>query len=198
MRTLRLFVALNLSDEMKELLDRDLQPIREILPYPVRFLKPHNWHLTVTFLGEQDADSASRIAECVRKTASALSAPVLDFVRLGYGPHETGKESRVARMIWLDGSAETSKEVGKLKEILEANLIASGVRFREETRRFQAHVTLARFDPIARRDLPDIDKDCRYECASETLDLMISHLARSGADYEVAGRFAFRSKETYN
>ena len=192
MQSLRLFVALNLPDDVKNKLSRELEPIQRLMPGFTRFLAPRNWHLTISFLGNQDADSAARIAECVRRTAGLSFAPVLRFQDLSYGPSNGGGSDN-ARMIWLNGAPETSRQAGALRDTLEENLIAYGIRFKQENRGFRAHITLARFEPAKCGDLPAIEKKMLIDCAPNTLDLMISRLARSGAEYETAGQFAFKT-----
>ncbi len=96
-------------------------------------------------------------------------------------------------MIWLLGDKETSKRLGEIKNHLEDILEAKNVSFDRETRPFNAHITLARFDIRLPHPKPTIEKnvDLRFEASS--LDLMESKLSQEGAHYAVLQKFSFRT-----
>lgn len=186
---MRLFIAINLSEEakntIKEAVDKIKPPFDD---YSARFLSPKNWHLTVTFLGYQPPEALAPIRESIRETASDFNRVRIDFKNIVYGPPD-----KSARMIWLTGDEKTSEKLNELKISLEKTLVANGVKFKQENRIFNAHLTLARFgNPLGK--LPDYliaPLFLRFE--AETLDLMESRLKRNGAEYEKISEFAFKS-----
>ncbi len=121
------------------------------------------------------------MAETVAAAASGRIG--IELEKIVYGPTDRPGHSR--RMIWLTGSAATSGVLSGLKKVLEEKLKQAGVSWRQEDREnFQAHLTLARFEPAPRQNLPPIERPLgwRYEAAG--LDLMRSDLRRTGAVYE--------------
>jgi 2'-5' RNA ligase len=89
-------------------------------------------------------------------------------------------------MIWLTVAPETSAAVGKIKEILENELQRAGVDWRrEESRPFRGHITLARFEITALKNLPELNEPFTENFESNKIDLMKSTLRREGALYEI-------------
>jgi len=187
---LRLFVAINLPEYLKKQIDAEISQIEPLFSRPLRFLKPGNWHLTISFLGYEDAGALSPILAALKNTAEKTPSPIVELASLDYGPSES--LSQPARMIWLKGTETTSKKLGDLKKTLEANLAENQVNFKMENRAFHAHLTLARFGAVPRRNLPPLGRECRSKFEARTLDLMQSHLKRSGAEYELLSSFDFK------
>lgn len=190
----RLFVAINLPQEIK---DRIKEVVREIQPLfdssarlttsgEIRFLKPENWHITITFLGYQPDDTIPAIIESMKQTIPILSR-VIVFDRVIFGP-----PGRKPKMIWLTGTKETSQNLSKIKLRLEDLLTKNRVSFDKENRLFNTHLTLARFDAGSASPeikLPVIEN---ISFAVESLDLMESHLKRTGAEYETLVKVDFK------
>ena len=100
------------------------------------------------------------------------------------------------------GIHETSRNLSLLKNKLEDELVKKDVRFQREKRGLGfAHITLARFSPTQiNADIKRIDADIisvnqhihQRESAlsfqAQSLDLMESHLKRTGAEYEILVR----------
>lgn len=212
MQKKRVFIAVNLPEDLKDDLEAILGKARTLFgpaapdePSPdspsqrggrasptgreVRFLTRDNWHLTISFLAYQDDHSISLITRAIEDTVRAFGPPAIDFEKIVYGP--IGKPSR---MIWLTGAKETSEILSEIKSFLEKKLFENGVRFRQEQRQFNAHVTLARFEAIKRSALPHLEMDFKRSFEAESLDLMESHLKRSGAEYAPFGKFVFKQK----
>lgn len=177
----RLFIAINLPEELKAKIEKRIEEIRYKFINDIRFLNRDNWHITISFLGVQEDVVIGEAVESMALIAKQFKAPEIEFTDMGYGP--AGKSPR---MIWLNGSAQTAKELQKLKEALENDLIDRGVVFKREYRQMKAHVTLARFESAI--DLPDIDGDLPFRFVAEHIDLMESRLGSSGAQYELLQR----------
>ena len=182
----RIFVAINLPNSVKEDLAEAIDRIRPLLGKEVRFLDQENQHLTISFLGYQDDASVGLISEALEAAVSELDAPFIQFDKIVYGP--VGKPPR---MIWLIASKETSEVLGKIQRALEEEMIARNVPFRQENRKFLAHLTIARFETTPKSDLPVMDILFPGSFDGESLDLMESHLKRSGAEYEILSKYDF-------
>ncbi len=178
MRRKRLFIAINLPGEVKDRVAGEIEKFRYDFTNDIRFSERENWHVTVAFLGDQDDMAIGPILDSMQRVCGGFSAFEGEFDSISYGPN-----SKNPRMIWLNGSAETSEKLAELKTGLEDNLAELGVDFSREFRKFHAHVTLARFR--GGRGLPEINRGLKLSFPVASLDLMESRLGKSGAEYEL-------------
>lgn len=185
----RLFLAINLPEKIKDKIEVVLEKIRYGFSNDIRFLDRENWHLTVVFLGYQSDEALKPILTSMKNVANNFDPPKIELTDIAYGP-----KGASPRMIWLNGSLATANSLGLLKINLEAGLEEGGVRFKKEHRRFQAHITLARFKPVRIAELPPLAEKFQEKFLANSLDLMESRLARSGANYEILQRFNFPLK----
>jgi 2'-5' RNA ligase len=133
---LRLFVAIDLPEDVRESLGRlqaDLR--RQGLP-GLRWTRPEGVHLTLKFLGETPASSLAAIegalARAVRGTPS---------FHLALGAPGTFGNRRGPRVLWVDVEGDV-KPLQQLQAAVERELAAAG--FAPEERGFSPHLTLAR------------------------------------------------------
>jgi len=166
----------------------------------IRFLPKENWHLTISFLGYQPDEAIGPILEVLKETAKNFQAPFIEFEKIIFAPvfvkTTAGKPPRPPRMIWLTGSKKTSQPLAAIKKNLEDTLIKNGVRFHLENRGYNAHLTLARFSTPPQNSE---EKLLNYPITqspiffiAQSLDLMESHLHRTGAEYEILSSAQFK------
>lgn len=186
----RVFVAINPDEQTIAKIGELVNECREKLPSgierQIRFLPPENWHITLSFLGYQDEVDIEKIKTALAEAAKSHIAFEVKIEKLIWGPPD-----KVPRMIWLSGDSTTSKKLGEIKNHLEDILEASGVPFDRESRHFNAHITLARFDLRLPRPKPEIEKGVDLRFGAKSLDLMESKLERGGAKYTVLQKFSF-------
>jgi 2'-5' RNA ligase len=175
----RVFVAINFPEEIKKRIKAETEALKlKFDPAAIRFLTPENWHLTLSFLGYQEEKSVDLIIRAMEEICKNQNSFMVKLEKIIYGPPKT------PRMIWMAAAAETSQKMALLKTALEDKLAEAGVKFKRERRLFSAHVTLARFrQPMT--VLPEIKKNIMLEFEADSLDLMESHLRRSGAEYSL-------------
>lgn len=192
----RLFIAINLPKEVNKKIDdmtRDLAAIAG--SGDLRWLKPENRHLTISFLGWQPDEAIDKILKSIKETAKDFECPEIELERIILAP--AGEKPR---MVWMAGSKESSKIISRIKDKLENSLIDNGVRFRQELRAYNAHINLARFRNLDERTLDTMKtrvdgleiKDAIIFKA-QSLDLIESNLRRSGAEYTVLSAMPFES-----
>lgn len=169
-KKLRLFIAINLSETLKNKIERELEKIRYSFTDDIRFIDRKQWHITIAFLGYQNPEAAPSIVKSMETAAENFPLPEIEFTDISYGPKG---------MIWLLGAEKTSASLAALKEKLEDALIDNGVVFKKEHRRFQVHITLARLR-AANSDLPEIAIPVQSGFDAGSLDLMESHPSRTG------------------
>lgn len=184
-----MFVAINLPEDIKADLQAEIAKIRGQYGSEARFLSPENWHLTIVFLAYQSDDGIDKINQALAETARSCAAPTIRFEKIVYGP-----VGRTPRMIWLTADNRTSKELADIKNTLEQKLYEKGVNFKQEYREFHGHLTLARFEATARRELPPLEAPFNRQFLAGTLDLMESHLKRTGAEYDILNKCVLKNQ----
>ncbi len=188
---MRLFIAINLPVEIKEKIAQAIAQINvEKIPdnSNFRWASQDNWHLTISFLGEQPVSVISAISESIKKTAEKFPAPFIEFEKIIFAP-----PNKPTRMIWLTGSEKTSKTLGKIKNKLENRLMENKVKFQKENRPFNAHLTLARFQSSQQNNQNKLSNYPipQLSFIAQSMDLMESYLSPSGAEYEILKRVDF-------
>ncbi|MAE95005.1 MAG: RNA 2',3'-cyclic phosphodiesterase [Deltaproteobacteria bacterium] len=111
----------------------------------VRWARSEGYHVTLRFLGNVEAEQLSVLAHAVQRAAAATSP-----FDLSAGPPVTFPPGRKARVVALGLSPK--EPLRQLAERVEAALVESGIP--EESRRFQAHLTLGR---IRNRRVPSLE-----------------------------------------
>lgn len=178
---MRIFIALNLPKKERQRIHRAARPLREE-DMPVRWVEPDNFHITLKFLDEVRQDRIPDVEAALAKVADSTAPFPMSLS--GFGAFPTIRKPRV---IWLGVNA--SPELRCLKQDLEWALADHG--FDPETRAFHPHVTLGRAGSRdgagAFRGLDQVVASMEFaaQVAVRSVDLMRSHLSRSGARYSV-------------
>jgi len=158
-------------------------------PPGIRFLRPELWHITVFFLGYQDDGDLPLITEVIDEAAKNFFSPEIVLDKIIYDSLHR------PRMIWAVTDQKTSESLGLIREDLEQKLIDGGLSLKNNGKKFQGHITLARFSrgnfgqKLGEINLKSRDIDAYFP---ETIDLMESQLSPRGAKYSVLGRSKFR------
>jgi RNA 2',3'-cyclic 3'-phosphodiesterase len=184
---MRLFVAIELSDALREIGRATSVALRDRLGSLItaRWIPPENLHITVRFIGHVADD---RVADVVR----ALSAPIpiqpfdIRFGRCGVFP-----ASGPPRVIWV-GLADGLTSCATLHDELDRRL--SNLGFPPEARAFSAHLTIARVKDVRRGAASDVRRavaslepdgeSCRVAHAT----LFQSRVSPAGARYDAVAR----------
>lgn len=192
----RLFIAINLPTDIVRRIDAEAAELERLFrdesngaQAPVRMLAPAAWHITVTFLGEHDDEAVGEIVGALRETADSYAAPRIRLTELIYGPPR-----HPAKMIWLGADRETTRRLSDIKAALDDALQGRRVAREETMRRFEGHITLARFVGHVRR-MPPLALAAPLEFTAESLDLMESELGREGPAYTLLTAMPFRIEE---
>lgn len=146
----------------------------------LRATRPETLHVTLAFLGWQDAAAVARVSAAGLGAAEGFAAPVLEV-----GPVRAVPAGR-PRLFALD-LADPGGRAGAVQEAVSAALEAEGV-YTPEKRPFWPHVTLARVRkgeqaaPLAETPPP------AEALAAPSVTLYRSTLHHSGAVYDVLAR----------
>lgn len=179
---LRLFVAVDIPDDVRELVRRGVEPIRDRYPQG-RWVPSVNHHVTLMFLGNVRPSAIAPTMDAIGEVAGA-QAPFETRVRgLGAFP-----SARRARVLWI-GLEDPTERLADLAAGLGE---ASAPDVVTQTRPFTPHLTVARFEPPVRleQELSGLALQSRpFEVA--WLSLYRSDLGRPTPRYEVLATFPF-------
>jgi len=127
---MRLFVALDIADEIRQRIARFMEGVREFAPEP-RWVRGESLHVTLKFIGETQKMEEIRAAlETVTNSGFDLS-----FRGAGFFP-----TPRSARVFWV--GIEADERLAGLASAVDAALLPLGIE--KESRAYSPHLTLAR------------------------------------------------------
>ncbi len=183
MKTVRAFVAIELSPELKEALSAIQEALRaQLRDGGVGWVRPEGVHLTLKFLGEVAQDRIPEIAAGIEAAARDAHPFTVYLEGLGGFPN-----LRTPRVVWV-GVQEPSGTLAQIQTRIETELESVG--FPGESRPFSPHLTLGRVrgrgsEPRRRlgRVLEASALTPKGEMEIETISLMRSQLRPDGARY---------------
>ena len=175
---MRVFLAVDLDAEVRGRLaelERELRP----LVRRARWVRPEALHLTLRFFGEVPAAGVEPLATSLEDAFAGLPAFALDFRGCGVFPDRGNP-----RVLWA-GITSPPPALFELQSRTES--VARALGFAPERRRFEPHLTLARFrEP--EREINSLLGSCRGRAfgAAQIAEAILfeSHLAPAGASYE--------------
>nr|MBP6016702.1 RNA 2',3'-cyclic phosphodiesterase [Promineifilum sp.] len=137
MNTIRAFIAVPLSDEVKHGLGDVVQALSGRIPRgAVRWVRPEHMHLTLWFLGDTPADQLAAIRRGM--DAAARHNPPFTLLLGDLGCFPTCQRPRV---IWVALAGEVNR-LASLRTALDGPLLALGRP--PEAKPFRAHLTPGR------------------------------------------------------
>jgi 2'-5' RNA ligase len=133
---MRLFVAIEITREIREALVAFLKEMRGVAPQ-TKWVRGENLHVTLKFLGQTEPAKLPAVKIALGAIGSS-EAVALDFRGLGFFPNE-----RRPRVFWV--GTEASVNLKTLAQDIDHAMRKLG--FPREERPFSPHLTLARFEP---------------------------------------------------
>lgn len=129
---MRLFVALDLDDAIRERIARFVEGVRGFAP-DSRWVTAESLHLTLKFIGEQPDAAVARIQAAL----ATIAFPAIEIHCHGFGFFPTAKSARV---FWI--GIQAGPQLASLAAAIDNQTSALGVP--KENRAFSPHLTLAR------------------------------------------------------
>jgi RNA 2',3'-cyclic 3'-phosphodiesterase len=176
---MRLFFAIELGDELLDLLHATTAPLRAEAP-ELAWLEREKRHLTLKFLGDVDETAVPKLTAAADRAVARHRPLEMSVREIGAFPN-----FRRARVVWIGVEQEPRLEL--LHHDLEH--ACEGEGFEVEGRPFRPHITLARVRaplPVERaRGLARVARTVRVEATVpvKQITLFESTLAPSGARY---------------
>lgn len=185
---LRLFVACELSEGIKEALSHIQVALRQQGLEGLRWVRPEGIHLTLKFLGETAAEKVASIQEALASCSAGIPPFEIKLGDLGTFGNRQGP-----RVVWV-GLAGELEVLAELQRRVEGAMAHLG--FPPEKRPFSPHLTLARVPEgtsVSQRQrilaaLPKVLVSTASQRVTE-VSLMRSLLQPSGAVYQRLATF---------
>ncbi|MEZ5360535.1 MAG: RNA 2',3'-cyclic phosphodiesterase [Candidatus Zixiibacteriota bacterium] len=175
---LRLFIALHFPDGIKRQLGDIIEQARRKAD-GIKWVEPHNMHLTLKFLGDTPKNMVSPIIGGIESAIAGASACRITVDGFGGFPN-----LRKPRVIWagMNGAGPIVKMAGAINSEL------AGIGIEKDSKRFSPHITLGRVkQPGNYGALADFLQDLNFSSEPLILDslaLVQSTLTPSGPIYE--------------
>lgn len=132
---MRIFISIELPDEIKKNLDKLMAKLKET-EAAVKWVKAENLHITLKFLGWVEVKQLDNLIKLTREAISGFESFKISFENLGtFPPGENPK------IIWV-GTDKGGHKLCKLAKNLEETLAAFG--YKKESREFKSHITIGR------------------------------------------------------
>jgi 2'-5' RNA ligase len=129
---MRLFIALDIDDAIRERIARFMEGVQGFAP-DVRWVKAESLHVTLKFIGEQPEP----VMEQIKLALGSISATSAEVQFRGYGFFPTIKSARV---FWV--GMEAGPQLASLAAAVDDKMATLGIP--KEERTFSPHLTLAR------------------------------------------------------
>ena len=129
---MRLFLALDIDDDIRERINRFVDGVRNFAP-DARWMQPESLHVTLKFIGEQPES----VMENIKRAMATVSAGTTQIDFRGYGFFPTSKSARV---FWI--GMTSGPELVALAAAIDDTMPSLGIP--KEDRPFSPHLTLAR------------------------------------------------------
>jgi 2'-5' RNA ligase len=129
---MRLFVAIDIDDDIRSRIARFLDGVREFAP-DLRWVRPESLHVTLKFIGEKTEDEV----ETINRALTTIAADSFELSFRGYGFFPG---ARAPRVFWI--GSEGGSKLTSLAATVDETLAQLGIP--KEEHAFNAHLTLAR------------------------------------------------------
>jgi 2'-5' RNA ligase len=186
----RLFVAVTVPEEVRGELETAQRQLQHCISKgKIRWTPREQFHATLKFLGNVDANRVEALAAALREACRSFAALQLRAARVGFFPN-----ARAPRVVWI-GIEESQGQLIPLQEAVET--ATRGFSGEPPDERFTGHVTLARIKLITPPEAGALAKLTDGMAAREFgrwiangIELMSSELATQGAKHKVEARIA--------
>lgn len=186
MKNLRLFFAIDLPENIKQKL---LETANQDNSADWRLVNPNNLHITISFLGEINQEFLQDIIQAGQEAIPIFSPISIKINNVSHGPIGQNKQKD---MIWANIAPNPILE--KLKNTLNEKLMENRISFKNDFKKFNPHITLARLQG-AKTPESEFHRDFKREFTAQEMILMSSELTPRGHQYIPLQKFLFENKD---
>ena len=175
----RCFVAVEIPDELKILIDEYISSLKKISP-DIKWIKAKNLHVTIKFLGEIPQGLLSKVQSELSGISNVVKPFEMSVGDAGFFPNQFKP-----RVIWLGMQNDNNNSLFKLHKWIDEKLEPLG--FEREKRRFSPHLTLGRIKlPANHQSLTEYINQHKFQIYKINVSdvvLMKSILKPGGVEY---------------
>lgn len=183
---MRVFLAIDFPEEIKNLIIRDISSLRKTFP-SLKWIKKTSLHLTLKFLGDTEPIKIAQLNHTLENAFKDIEPFILKTKEYALFPNV-----RKARLFYL--GIEKSHTLFQCYKIIEEKLRLSD--FEKEPREFHPHITLARIKVTHLSEQENTQltshSSLKMEVRVNEITLMQSKLLPDGARYTPVQRFSLR------
>jgi len=187
----RLFIAIAVPEEIKVQVTNAQDELRQNLGRAVvKWTRPEQFHLTLRFLGNIDAQAVEQLISAVRLVCRSVRPLQLSANGLGFFPNP-----RSPRVLWV-GVQDENEQLQSLQETMQQATHSFTDEKAEE--RFSGHITLARIKQIRRHEIAALTRAAERhsgrafgEWTAHEVLILRSDLSSQGAEHIVLANAAF-------
>jgi len=185
MNTVRSFIAINISAEIRNKLE-EIQDDLKKTNVTMQLVKPENIHITLKFLGNVPVEDIKDIQDAIEEDISEFTSFPVSFQNIGVFPNP-----QYPRIIWV-GIEKGREELSLLNTKIENSI--SRFSLHQENRKFQPHLTIARVRSHKNHKrlvntIEELKNIKAGEMLAEEIFLMKSVLKPQGAQYNTLKTF---------
>jgi 2'-5' RNA ligase len=182
METIRAFIAIELPSSIQNKLGEVINGLKSQKPFVVRWVPPHNIHITLKFLGDVSTNNLQVLTQILASEVGRYAPFEITIGSLGAFPN-----LRQARVVWV--GVQAPPILGTLQRAIEMETRRMG--YAAEERSFSPHLTIGRMSHNATPDdvrqiaviLSNTRVDELGRISVETVKLFKSDLQPGGAVY---------------
>lgn len=182
----RLFVSINLPEEIKETLHKQQKEIHTLFPKRLRekifkWSDKENLHITLAFLGKTKQERVEEVRKILEDTLKDFSSFKMDADKICYGPGD----KIPPRLIWL--KLKKNKDFIDIVKNTKRKLYEKNLS-KKPRKNIIPHITLARIKKwawkrIERDERPDFERKMNFSFKVNSVEIMESKLRKSGPKY---------------
>jgi RNA 2',3'-cyclic 3'-phosphodiesterase len=182
--TLRTFAAVEITKPIRSRAEELIAALAGTAA-DVKWVEPHNLHLTLKFLGDVHQREITEVCKAIARGTAELEPFEVEVRGAGAFPNTARP-----RTVWL-GTTTGAEPMVVLHDRVEAELAELG--YREEHRRFQTHLTIGRVRGVG-IGIAELGKQLQEQAdflagrmTVDKVTLFSSTLTANGPIYEVLG-----------
>ncbi|MFC1567071.1 RNA 2',3'-cyclic phosphodiesterase [bacterium] len=168
---MRAFIAIELSDDLKEKIFKLQNKLRDALDGKIKWVEKENFHLTLKFLGDIKQDKLDELFEKIKKPISKIESFKIELKNIGFFPNK-----KFAKVIWI-GVSEQGKSLTTISSCIEQTSEKSD-------KEFHAHISLGRVKgKIKMGNLNSMNQSLDF-CEVRKVSIIESEITQTGPIYK--------------
>ncbi len=183
---MRCFVAINLSSEIIQKIDRFVLGLKaKYKQEKISWVKPENYHITLDFLGDIDEGRVADVCQSVEKVVNEYKKFDINIEIFKFTAFPSEKRPRV---LVLESNPDENGCVYDIQKKIHCSLLKKG--FKLDDKKWRIHITIGRIKNKVNINFLNFSF-CPVVLKISEISVMESVLERQGARYTKLQSFCF-------